>query len=248
QVRATQFALLLAAVGVFFFGRRCSFERANRTLRAIAEALRVQAFWSLVGMEEHVERHYGRIHRGTVGVVRNALRGIGALSRVQSSPSGSPEGDRIVAAKRHWIGDQQLWLRAKIEQYRRWAWLSGRGFWVGVVLGLLLGTGGAVQVFGDGRSPAVWFFGMGVALAAGVLAREFDKYWAFEAQFHQYESLLAILDSCSHQLDKVAWTRESTCDVETARQALRETGMETLAENVSWFNVRLHRPLELNPK
>ncbi len=70
------YPLLLGIAGlVYWAAKRRRFDLKHEDYRALAEAMRVQYFWHMAGIEENVADHYLRKHKGELEWIRYAIRG-----------------------------------------------------------------------------------------------------------------------------------------------------------------------------
>jgi len=115
----------------WFVTRRRAHQDKYQDYRALAEGLRVQFFWDLVGVEASVAASYLRKQRNELDWIRNAIR-------VWSLPQGKYQGELITGAVdalrrlrdvlRYWVASQADYYEraakqeeARRQRYRAWS-------------------------------------------------------------------------------------------------------------------------------
>lgn len=264
--------LLLGYILLFFTGfvvylrivKQRRWQDHFQDYRAYAEALRVQIFWSLAGIERPVGDHYLFKHRAELGWIRYALRGSVPWSRTIAATTHHPPRRMICEG---WIIDQREYFHKAAHRNHRSATRSRRyilsllltGVAVAAVLfsaevmvhGFLPGElpagkqrllnffasfGMAEKHVKDLRYLAIITMGMMPALAAYFgLSSEMR---AFEGHAQGYRLMSRIF---ARAMDAEATT---AVDDEAFRNLVFELGREAINENAGWLMDHRHRPIE----
>jgi hypothetical protein len=119
--------LLIWAFLLYNIARRNAWQPIAEDYRAVAEALRVQIVWweaGLVKPEHRVDRFYLRGARGSLALVRAALRHM-----IDAASLWRPRPDLTSKPEQQWISDQITFFEAKIKDRRAslsnieaWSW------------------------------------------------------------------------------------------------------------------------------
>ena len=240
------FLLLFASgVGLTTLARRRGWHRKYLDYRALAEGLRVQAYWrragiSLTGDPEFAQDSFMQKQDIELGWTRNVMRSAGlghALER-----TGNPEQElRAVIAE--WIGDaahggQVEYFRSKASQRTRQHHLTEAlgfasllaGIGISIVLAAL-----AHRLTADTKNTLVVIMGVLSIVAAVREAYAFKK--ADKELIKQYRFMQRIFDEARKALAR-------TSDPAEQREILHALGEAALAEHAEWALMHRQRPLE----
>ena len=113
---ALAFLGYLAAIFAYRRGPRDGYQNKHQDYRALAEAMRVQLFWNLLGIQEPVGDYYLGKHRTELDWIRNALRSW--RTTVFRTTVGTPQ-DRAAKVLRHWIVAQKEYFSEHPDQKRQ---------------------------------------------------------------------------------------------------------------------------------
>ncbi|SDF06231.1 hypothetical protein [Rhodospira trueperi] len=266
-------AYLAIVAGAFLFhygvSARLEWQAWYQDLRALAEALRVQAFWGLAGIPTPVSECYLRKHRADLAWIRDAVRGLSPWG-LSAAVSGPP---RVEAVTDLWVRKQATFFggadghggAAHREQgrTRRFDRLTTIAYLSGLGVGLALlawelyplvaahGADGAHAAHGadaadahSGHGGHGLGFGLAVTLMglAPAFAGAFSVYAekrAFMDHAHQYHRMGAVFRRALAIL-----TGPRGQDTDRAQRVLRELGREALGENGDWLLAHRDRPIE----
>jgi len=258
------FGGLALAVWLTFVGRGLS----NRYLedRALAEAMRVVFFWRVAGIVQPAWLSYLAKHSGAVTWVRHAVRTVELRHRAMAAHfTPVSEDDGLHAARQGWLADQTGYFEGARKRHaghaRRWKQISRAMLAVSTVLAVALAAAGWRYVdwstFGWREGEAIsgiplttlgsyWQVALGLAAAAGVIARAYLARAAHEDLVKQYDAALSMFriaadeyDDAQKRIDageKPDWPREEVLEV---------LGREALVEHGEWVVLRHSRPHEM---
>jgi hypothetical protein len=262
--------IYLALIGLIFLRHRHvrdrDYQNKHQDYRALAEGLRIQIFWRLVGLKDSVAEHYLGEQRGELEWIRNALRTWdfttragekGVLHNVQPA-----QGVKIV---------QEYWIRAQKEYFVRKAYQEHKEvernerlirFLMRISVALTAMLAGllilpplesslglpvpasmiAVTHFIENH----WIHGsfmiatLMLAVSAGLL-HGYNQQRAYSEHAKQCGRMGVLFDIADRHLQVML----DNGNMEGASALLRELGKEALAENGDWVLLHRERPLEI---
>ncbi len=233
--------VIVFAFALYFWGlRRGQWQNRFQDHRALAEALRVQAFWALSGVCSGVSDYYLRKHREEMSWIHDALRGP-ALWAIQGGLG--PARPRLVSER--WVKDQRDYFagkageagkaRAAAEKYESLELLASIAYFVGLATAAALL---AAQLWDGDLEHEILEAGvclMGVAPAIAGALSIFAEKRAFKDHAHSYSRMGRLFARALQLLDdgRVDFTA-----------VIRELGAEALAENGDWLLAHRDRKVE----
>ncbi len=237
--------LSMVAIAWYLYARSREYERKHQDYRALAEAIRVQFFWSLTGVGANAADHYLRKHKGELEWIRYAIRvwGINGDQITRTNPN------TIALAQAQWVVDQAKWFRKRsgenataIRKYHRSSQvLFIASLSLAFVL-LLLELFGARnhQVFEVLIHPLM-IFAIVSPLAAAATIQGYLEKLVLSEQLKQYERMTGIYEFAAVGLQKAIAQSQPA----GALAILLELGKEALTENGDWILLHRARPLDL---
>jgi len=263
---------LYGYVIIFFVGfviymcivKRRKWQDQFQDYRVLAEALRVQVFWSLAMIPDQVADHYLYKHRAELGWIRYALRGVTPWSIGVAHAVPGAQRDLI---RQGWMMDQEGYYgraagrnHAAAARARRW---TLRALAVGFGTALLLagaewfahgdfGLSGKTSVkdindwlgcewFTDGivknvKYTAIIIMGSMPAIAA---------FFGLSAEIRAYEGHAQGYGMMRAIFSRALSVEKSTVGNDDAfRYLVFELGKEAINENAGWLMDHRHRPIE----
>jgi hypothetical protein len=221
----------------------------NRHLdyRALAEGLRVQFFWRLLGIPDQVEDHYLGQQRSELEWIRYALRKWRALDDETFPPAGQEHSDFLDLARRRWVrGQLEYFTRAApAEEVRgRKCRRDGKAFFavnIIAVVGLLV-IPLVEKVYSHDESghvafalaEGVTFVVAGLSLVVAALRIAYAEKMAFAEHAKEFEAIRQLCENAENQLA-----------AGESHEPFRELGQEALSENGDWLLTHRERPLEV---
>lgn len=239
--------LVLFAIGavIVVVANRRSWHRRYLDYRALAEGLRVQAYWRRAGLSitGHAEFAYDNFLQKQdveLGWIRNAMRGVAIESALAAIPPAAAELPKVI---REWVGARGQ--GGQLDYYARKSLQRSQTHRFTEALGnasLLVGIGIAValavfsrQLNADAKNWLVVVMGVFSIVAAVREAYAYKK--ADKELIKQYRYMEQLFAAAHKALD-------ATTDASEQREILRLLGEAALAEHVEWALMHRQRPLE----
>jgi len=217
------------------------YQNKHQDYRALAEAMRVQLFWNLLGIQEPVGDYYLGKHRTELDWIRNALRNW--RTTVFRTTVGTPQ-DRAASVLRHWIVAQKEYFSGHPDQKRQESrekrvqlFLEAATVFALMVAGLTF-----LNILIDHkilRGTLEIVFGS--ALLTAGLIHHYNEQMAFSQQAREQKRLASSFSYASG-LIKMAIESSDWAKVLTL---FRDAGIVALEENGSWVLTHRERPLEI---
>jgi len=231
--------LLMAATA-----NRLDWHRKYIDYRALAEGLRVQAFWRRAGLlvegdPEFAHDNFLQKQDVELGWIRNVMRQLG-LTPLPPVADPTLAVDQVVE---DWVGrpgvsgqlayySNKAALRA--QHHHRTQMLGAASLWAGITISLLLAVGHGL-LSTTARNVLVTSMG---ALSLFAAVREAYAYRKADKELvKQYRFMQRIYTNARIALDAARTTRER-------REILRALGEAALAEHAEWALMHRDRPIE----
>jgi hypothetical protein len=221
----------------------------NRHLdyRALAEGLRVQFFWRLLGISDHVEDHYLGQQRSELEWIRYALRKWRALDDEAFPPADQECSDFLNLARRRWVQGQLRYFTraAPAEEINgRKCRRDGKAFFAANIVAVvaLLVIPLLEKLFTHDESghdafaiaAAITIVVAGLSLVVAALRIAYGEKMAFAEHAKEYEAIRQLCENAENQLA-----------AGESHEPFRELGQEALSENGDWLLTHRERPLEV---
>jgi hypothetical protein len=219
--------------------------------RAFAEALRVQFFWEMAGIEQPVDRYYLMNHRTELDWIRFALKNIWLLHSGLSEDSAAQPN--CSAVLEHWVKDQEHWYRVNAVRQSQSVRLREKGsvysliFSVG--LSVLFPVCIVIATYELRHrsylwNPGSWLYaGLHVLVAVPALLVAAYRLWieqvGYEEQSREYRYMGKEFEIKAKKL------AEHLNSLDIAQSLLLQLGIEALKENGRWLLLHRERPLEV---
>jgi hypothetical protein len=248
---------VIAALLLHRMARAKYVEETYLDARALAEALRVQFFWTMAGINEPVDKYYLMDRRTELDWIRIALKNVWLLH--QDTLDGTMTRPDLQAVLDNWVKHQAKWYRVKADRQsrsvRRREKVSQYGLLLAVVWSILVPV--SILVPGPWHALAPWrslgpeqkfgsdwvYQALHVALAVPALLAGAYRLWieqaGYKEQSRDYRSMEREFSIKARELEK------HLEDVAIAQGLLLNLGMEALKENGRWLLLHRERPLEV---
>ena len=215
--------------------------------RTLAEAARVQFFWTLSGVPDCPADHYLRDQRDELEWLRQAVRAMDLPSGMTVNVPDSKTGLQIALAA--WVKDQMDWFRENAPKQANLAEkLSVRaGRWFKAAIATVLFT----VVFHAVAN--VWFPDLhelvipslpalyGMLFAVSGVIKLYANIMAHQEQSNRYRKMASHFGLCNERLDSAL----ANGDIQTAQSIVLMMGRQALAENAEWLLLHRQRPIEV---
>lgn len=217
--------------------------------RALAEGLRVQFFWGIVGIHRDVADQYLHRQRSELDWIRAALRTWNLLAMLHRRGSHASV-DRNVAfggVMSHWIQTQLDFYKRRAARDRDQARMIGR--WVqrllvaAIVLTIVLYAMGA-HVLGEHMDPHIREYLIAtIALLSAVAAmvEGYAEKLSLAEESKQYQRMHHVFARAKARLSAAL----RIGDLRAATHVVDQVGREALAENGDWVLLHRARPMEV---
>jgi hypothetical protein len=245
---------------IWFHAHKRKYQRKYHDYRALAEGLRVQFFWNLLGLADRVEEYYLMKQKGELEWIRRALRWW-HIRDGEAAKDCPLTADQLQVQKRlvrqHWVKGQFDYFanvagpreERKGKNCKRWGAIF---FWTSLALALGLGAWEMVNVIRPpahlehatehhsglhaGEQPLVVAISMLLVAAAVMLA--YGEKMAFSEHTRQYGGTSILFRMADAELTDGALTEDE-------KKVFRALGREALQENGDWLLLHRDRPLEV---
>ena len=234
----------LAASIIYLYAKTTDNHKKYLYYRTLAEALRIQFYWNIAGINKNVSDYILRIHRKDFTWIKYIMSAVYGVSFNNRQINSESINDLIV----NWIEDQSLFFRLSVNRMssklRRFNMLANTSF----VLGFALLV--SIFIFGDYyKSNSILnillvITGMLVGLFA--LIKGYIKMKGYEQLLNQYDLMNVIY---SRAESKAIETETYNLDIDMKNSYLRElffvVGKEALIENGNWYLIFKEREPEI---
>jgi hypothetical protein len=219
--------------------KRREWQNRFQDYRALAEALRVQFYWSWAGLSQPVESCYLKRHRGELNWIRFVLRN-------WFPTAGSPGTTSSPHALNSWISNQLDYFagldrhsgaikknRDKNLRCQHWALVC---IYIAAFLGFLAAAVTAAALFFSGEREEgantaghVLTFACGFFIIVTAVCYTIRERFAFSEHEKNYTAMRNLLLNANHEQERG----------QPVPTTLRELGEQALTENAEWL--MLHR-------
>jgi hypothetical protein len=248
---------VIAALLLHRMARAKHVEESYLDTRALAEALRVQFFWTMAGINEPVDKYYLMERRAELDWIRIALKNVWLLHQDTLHTATSKLCLTVVLD--NWVKNQAKWYRVKADRQscsvHRREKVSQYGLLLAVLWSILVPV--SILVPGPWHAVAPWrslgpdqqfgsdwvYQSLHVALAVPALLAGAYRLWVeqagYEEQSRDYRSMEREFSIKARELEK------RLDDVAVSQALLLNLGIEALKENGRWLLLHRERPLEV---
>ena len=232
--------IFTALVGLYLWQKRFDAQGRYLDYRALAEALRVQFYWRLAGLNDSAAASYLRKQLDELRWIRDALRGASALP-----PPAQARPDLV---QRHWVHGQAQYYRGHATSLMARIHRVERTSAIFLAVGLLATS--SLVVFWNHFEPSGhthhWLvLIMGFAPIAAALWEAYGERFGMRSQAHQYSRFAAIFDRAETAIARLEASPAAPDRNHSERALIRELGREALMENGDWVLLLRDRPIAL---
>ncbi len=235
--------------------REAEVEERDLVYRSFAEALRVQGAWATAGLDDWVGDHYVPQHHNELEWVRQAMKGLHALSACARGRATAPDATRIrrtldswVIHQASWFGDKHHEFHAKAGRFEGWAHAATRlaaGLSASFLVLLALAAFEVLPHDWAHRAHAGVLVAIVFALAGAGLIHQWMRWKGFEIAAKGYRDASQLFGRARAELE-ARLDAGTPADLLRAQQILRALGASALAENTSWLLSHRDHVLEIH--
>ena len=236
------FVFVALALGSFILVRRFDWQRRHLDYRVLAEALRVQYYWALAGVDMHNPSRFSHdsFFEGRdlqLGWIRNAMRFTGLRADAAFAPSGVDLEDAING----WVGNEhsgqlgyyQQRAGEKLKKHQATQYVSIACFVTGLIAAAVLALG-QNNLSGTANNWLVAVMGLLPILAA--VRQNYAHRLAERELVAQYAHMHEVFQNAYRLLQQAG-------DDAQRKRILRDLGDAALHENAQWILRQRERPL-----
>lgn len=230
------------------------YQRKYNDYRALAEALRVQFFWDLLGFGEPVHELYLKKQQGELEWICKILEfwhkdNEASFPVLELSEEKKAEQKEIV---------RRRWVQSQLNYFKNWAGPRDKRrsdkskrlglFLLGasLALSLALAANEIRYLFYPPADPdlvmphaqAILIFFIGTLLTGAALVTAFGEKMAFLEHVRQYDVASKRFADCDKKISEGSLTSSET-------QEFKDLGKDALQENGDWLLLHRDRPLEV---
>lgn len=226
--------VLVAATLVYFYSRSTNNHQKYLYNRTLAEALRIQFYWNIAGINKNVSDYILRIHRKEFTWVKHILSAIYGAT-YNESPISSDTIDDLTL---NWVKNQAFFFESAIRkmtgQIKFYHRISNVFF---VIAFVLLGSILILGEFYEATSSLNWLLVI-IFTFIGVFAliKAYIQLKGYEPLVNQYELMHVIYQRAESKIKEV---NDQTIDISEKQSYLKELffviGKEALIENGNWY-------------
>jgi hypothetical protein len=236
-------AFMAASIAVWWIARRADWQRRYLDYRVLAEALRVQFYWAVAGVDRPKLSRFGhdvflKRHDLELGWIRNILRVSGLRDDATAS---KPSDAGIAIAVRDWVGDETSgqwgYYRRRWPEKRRDHLLTEALGNLSLAAGLALAAWLAFAQFWFGEQPSDELITlMGLLPLFAAIRQVYAHRRAEHELINQFQFMDRILSNARRQLARATGSSER-CRI------LFELGDAAMREHGQWIMRLRERPI-----
>lgn len=235
-------ALLGIAYLIFVHANGRHYQDNHLDYRALAEGLRVQLFWKLVGLPNRVFDHYLSKHSGEMLWLRDALKAWSV--DLAGGGEAGPDMGSIRTVRDNWVLDQlKYYRRAEKRSHHKMERMEAavNAFFVLAVL-----LAGAMFVFnhqihGHAAMHGAMGYAISISFALAAAIGGYSQKMVYAEQTKAFARMVLLFDQAAAELEILIKAE----DHRGIGELLRELGQEALSENADWLLLHRSRPLEV---
>jgi hypothetical protein len=227
--------MLIVFAGVTYFYSRITKDHSkylyNRTL---AEALRIQFYWNIAGVNQNVSHNILKIHRKEFTWIEHLLSSIYGITYI-NKPITSEDINTLTTS---WVKDQADFFESSIKKMKQkltqYHIISNLSFII--AFGLLLSIFFLEQFYSRNHYMEYLQVVIGTLLSIFALIRAFIQIKGYDQLLNQYELMNVLYQKAGQKINLISSTMKET---EKQRAYLKELffiiGKEALIENGNWY-------------
>ena len=237
-VIAVSMVSLAAIWAIYLYAKHRDFHPRYHEYRALSEALRVQVFWRMAGLNESVADHYLTNQSDDLGWICLALRSV-------SLRLAAPQTTDLLAVRQDWIDKQLAYYKKSVRKNSRYSNLLNRA---GSATLFIAAPTAVLRLADASISAHIGEIGrlllqtlMKLLASTSTMALVFLGYnniRGFKEHSKRHSAMIPLFEAASRYLAD-AHTPEA------AKQMILQLGREALAENGYWLVLHHQRKLDV---
>lgn len=225
---------IVAATLVYFYSRSTKNHKKYLYNRTLAEALRIQFYWNIAGINKNVSDYILRIYRKEFTWVKHILSAVYGITY----KNGSISSETINDLTDNWVKNQADFFESAIKKMRKqinfYHKISNISFAIAFVL---LGSILVLGKFYETNNYLNWLLIIiGTLLGVFALIKAYIQMKGYEPLVNQYELMQVIYEKAE---SKIAEVNNLQMDIIEKQSYLKELffviGKEALIENGNWY-------------
>jgi ABC-type multidrug transport system fused ATPase/permease subunit len=229
----SMFLILLAGI-IFSYSRLAKDHTKYLYNRTLAEALRIQFYWNIAGINENVSDYILRIHRKEFVWIEHILSMVYGVT--YNNKNGSSSAYSFLATS--WVKNQAGFFESSIikmtKRLAQYQLISNISFII--AFGLLLSIFPLQHFYEINKYMNPVQVLIGSLLSVFALIRAFIQIKGYGQLLNQYEMMNVLYQMAEEKIGQITSTIQ---DVEEQRSHLKELffiiGKESLIENGNWY-------------
>ena len=244
-ILAVSMFVLAAATALFVYSRLKRDHKKYLTSRTLAEALRIQFFWNMAGINENVSEYILRIHGKEFTWVKHILSSLhGICYRVKSINS-----EIISDLTEYWVKDQLKYFNNSVRRMRERITFYHRVSNVSLAMAIIL----FLSIFFLGNFFLAYYFMLNIMLVIApimlglfALIRGYIKTKAYEQLLNQYELMQIIYKRAGAKINELDGSQMKPAEKNAYfKELFFVIGKEALIENGIWYLIFRDKEPEL---
>jgi hypothetical protein len=237
------FLAFLATI-VYLYSKTADNHKKYLYYRTLAEALRIQFYWNIAGINKDVSDFILRIHRKDFTWIKYIMSAIYGVTFNNKSITSESINDLIL----NWVENQASFFRSSVAKMTKQLGLFNKISNTSLIMGFALLV--SVFFFGDyyksNSLMNILLVITGMLIGLFALIKGYIKMKGYEQLLNQYELMNVIY---SRAESKAIETETYNLDLEKKNSYLKElffvVGKEALIENGNWYLIFKEREPEI---
>ena len=236
--------LAFTATTIYLYSKTTDNHKKYLYYRTLAEALRIQFYWNIAGINKNVADYILRIHRKDFTWIKYIMSSIYGVTFNNKTITSESINDLIF----NWVGNQASFFRSKVEKMRKQLGFLNKIANISFILGFLL----LVSIFfledyyKNHNYMKLILVLVGMLVGIFALIKGYTKMKGYEQLHNQYELMNVIY---SRAESKASETETYNLGQEKRNLYLKElffvVGKEALIENGNWYLIFKEREPEI---
>jgi hypothetical protein len=236
--------LIISATIIYWYSKITSNHRKYLVNRTIAEALRIQFYWNLAGIDKNVSDFFLRIHRKDFTWLKHMLSAIYGISYTNRQISTEAVSDLI----KHWIRDQSRFFKDSMIKMSKlisfYSRVANVFFVISLALLFSIFFAGSYYIRNGILNDLLVVIGSFLGIFA--LIKAYLGMKGYNQLMNQYELMKVIYDRAESKIEE---TDTYGLNEEEKNAYMKELffviGKEALIENGNWYQIFKEKEPEL---